>query len=93
MSYKVVLPETQLAADFDASGEELLIVRTVGADVILSLLTPDDRQDAIVLRTFTRSGQQRWRCPKGTRLRLQTSQAGATAWVSKIYADGPGDLL
>ena len=92
-TYRVVLRDTETRVDFDASGEELLIVRTVGADVILSLLTPDDREDPIPLRTFSRSGQQRWRCPKDTRLRLQTVQAGATAWVGKIYADSAGDLL
>ena len=91
--YRVVLPETETRVEFDASGEELLIVRAVGADVTLSLLTPDDREDAIPLRTFSRSGNQRWKAPKGTRLRLETATAGATAWVGKIYVDSAGDLL
>ena len=93
MAYRVVFSDNDTLVDFDASGEELLIIRTVGADVILSLLTPDNRQDAIPLRTFSRSGTQRWRAPKGTRLRLQTTPAGATAWVGKVYADSAGDLL
>ena len=92
MSYKEVLNSNQNTADFDASGEELLIIRHVGADVTLSLLYPDGR-DAQPLLTFTKSGNQRWRAPKGTRLRLEASAAGATAWVGKIYADGAGDLL
>ena len=93
MAYKVVLRETERLADFDASGEELLIVRTAGVDVTLSLLTPDDREDPILLRTFTRIAQQRWRAPKGTRLRLEAATAGAKAWVGKIYADSAGDLI
>ena len=92
MAYKVVLKDDEPFAEFDASGEELLIVRHVGADVSLFLLYPDGR-GALLLRTFERAGQQRWRAPKGTRLRLETTQAGATAWVGKIYADGAGDLL
>ena len=92
MAYNVVLKDDETFADFDASGEELLIVRHTGADVTLFLLYPDGR-DAQTLRTFTKSDNQRWRAPKGTRLRLETAQSGATAWVGKIYADGAGDLL
>ena len=92
MAYKVVLKDNETFAEFDASGEELLIVRHVGADVTLFLLYPDGR-DLQPLRTFTKSGNQRWRAPKATRLRLETTQMGATAWVGKIYTDGAGDLL
>ena len=92
MAYHIVLKDDETFADFDASGEELLIVRHTGADVTLFLLYPDGR-DAQTLRTFTKSGNQRWKAPKGTRLRLETAQSGATAWVGKIYTDGAGDLL
>ena len=92
MAYNVVLKDDETSVDFDASGEELLIVRHVGADVTLFLLYPDGR-GAEPLRTFTKSDNQRWRAPKGTRLRLETAQSGATAWVGKIYTDGAGDLL
>ena len=43
MAYKVVLKDDETSVDFDASGEELLIVRHVGADVTLFLLYPDGR--------------------------------------------------
>ena len=69
MAYKVVLKDDETSVDFDASGEELLIVRHVGADVTLFLLYPDGR-GAETLRTFTKSDNQRLRAPKGTRLRL-----------------------
>ena len=42
MTYEIVLPLGEIESDFDASGEELLIVKIGGADVVLSLLTPED---------------------------------------------------
>ncbi len=92
MSYETVLKDNETLVDFDASGEELLILRHAGADVVLFLLYPDG-VGSLLLRTFTQSGNQRWKAPKGTRLRLQTTQEGAMAWVGKVYSDSAGDLL
>ena len=93
MNYEIVFSLGEIESDFDASGEQLLIVKIGGADVVLSLLTPEVNPVAIHLRTFKANGQQRWRAPKGTRLRLTTTVRGAIAWVGKIYIDSAGDLL
>ena len=93
MSYEQVLDGTQMSTDFAVSGEQLLIFRHVGTDYVLSLLTPEDSPVAIPLRTFTENGEQRMKSPKGTFLRLSSTQPGAFAWLGKVYADAAGDLL
>lgn len=39
--YREVLKSTETTADFDASGEQLLVVKYSGSELTLSLLTPE----------------------------------------------------
>ena len=92
-TYKMVLKSGETSVDFDASGEQLMILKHSSADVVLSLLTPEETPTAIPLKTFTGHDQQRWRVPAGTRLRLETTTSGAVAWVGDVPLDTEAKLL
>ena len=50
--YREVLKSSENTADFDASGEQLLVVKYSGSELTLSLLTPEPEPIEIPLRTF-----------------------------------------